>query len=88
MIRLRIKEVAEEHGIVSAADLARRTGLAFAKANELWKNQLTVDGKRSVGLLTLYRIAQALGVKVSELYVEDRLARRVATVGTVHNTTG
>ena len=88
MIRLRIKEVAEEHGVASAADLARRTGLAFAKANELWKNQLTVDGKRSVGLLTLYRIAQALGVKVAELYEEDRLARRVALDGTAHSTAG
>jgi transcriptional regulator with XRE-family HTH domain len=79
MIRLRIKEVAEEQGITSAAELARRTGLAFAKANELWKNQLTVDGKRSVGLLTLYRIAQALEVKVADLYVEeDRLALRLA----------
>jgi transcriptional regulator with XRE-family HTH domain len=79
MIRLRVKEVAEEHGITSAAELARRTGLAFAKANELWKNQLTVDGKRSVGLLTLYRIAQALEVKVADLYVEeDRLALRLA----------
>lgn len=78
MIRLRVKEVAEEKGITSAADLARKTGLAFAKANELWKNQLTTDGKRSVGLLTLYRIAQALEVKVSELYEEDWLALQAA----------
>jgi hypothetical protein len=71
MIRLKIKEVAEAQGVASAADLARRTGLAFAKANELWKNQLTIDNKRSVGLLTLYRVAQALGVKVADLYVEE-----------------
>lgn len=79
MIRLRIKEVAEAHGVASAADLARQTGVAFATANELWKNQLTIDGRRSVGLLTLYRVAQALGVKVSELYVEeDRRTLRLA----------
>jgi len=80
MIRLRIKEVAEEQGVTSGAELARRTGLAFAKANELWKNQLTTDCKRSVGLLTLYRIAQGLGVKVADLYIEeDRHTLRLAT---------
>jgi transcriptional regulator with XRE-family HTH domain len=75
MIRLRIREVAEEKGVTSAAELARRTGLAFATANSLWKDELTTDNKRSVGLLTLYRVAKALGVKVVDLYVEeDRLA--------------
>jgi transcriptional regulator with XRE-family HTH domain len=79
MIRLKIREVAEAQGVTSAAELARRTGLAFATANELWKNQLTVDGKRSVGLLTLYRVAQALDVKVAALYAEeDRRALRLA----------
>lgn len=74
MIRLRIREVAEAQDITSAAELARRTGIAFAKANELWKGQFTGNGegnKRSVGLMTLYRIAKALGVKTSDLYTED-----------------
>jgi transcriptional regulator with XRE-family HTH domain len=72
MVRLKIKEVAEGQGITSAAELARRTGLAFAKANELWKGELTTDGKRSVGVLTLHRVAKALGVKVADLIEEDR----------------
>jgi len=71
MIRLRIKEVAQAKGVTSAAELARRSGLAFATANSLWKDELTTDNKRSVGLVTLYRVAQALGVHVVDLYVEE-----------------
>lgn len=71
MIRLRVQEVARGKGITSAAELARRTGLAFSGANELWKGELTTDGKRSVGILTLHRVAQALGVRVADLIVEE-----------------
>ena len=71
MIRLRIREVAERLGVSSAADLARRTGVAFATANKLWKDDLGGEQDRGVGLLTLWRVAQALGVKVADLYVED-----------------
>lgn len=79
MIRLKIREVAEECGVSSAADLARRTGLAFATANRLWKNELGRDeGDRGVGLLILYRIAQSLGKKVGDLYEEDRRTLHLA----------
>lgn len=88
MIRLRVKEAAERQGVKSAADLARRTGVAFATANRLWKDELGSEQDRGIGLLTLWRVAQALGVKVAELYEEDRLARRVALDGTAHSTAG
>ncbi|MEI8165827.1 MAG: helix-turn-helix transcriptional regulator [Chloroflexales bacterium] len=74
MVELRVREIAERQGITSAAELARRTGLAFAKANELWKGELTTDGKRSVGVLVLHRVAKALGVKIADLLLEDRMA--------------
>ena len=88
MIRLRVKEVAEKQGVASAADLARRTGVAFATANRLWKNDLGGEQDRGVGLLTLWRVAQALGVKVADLYEEDWLTRRTALAGTVHSAAG
>lgn len=88
MIRLRIKEIAEQQGVTSAADLARRTGVAFATANRLWKNDLGGDKDRGIGLLTLWRVAQALGVKVADLYEEDRLARHTASAGTTHSMAG
>jgi transcriptional regulator with XRE-family HTH domain len=74
MIRLRVKEIAEQQGITSAAELARRSGLAFAKANDLWKGEITTDGKRSVGILVLHRVAKALGVKIVDLLEEERMA--------------
>ncbi len=88
MIRLRVKEEAEKQGVASAADLARRTGVAFATANRLWKNELGSEGDRGIGLLTLWRVAQALDVKVADLYEEDWLARRTALGGTAHSAAG
>jgi DNA-binding Xre family transcriptional regulator len=88
MIRLRVKQVAEKQGVASAADLARRTGVAFATANRLWKNELGSEGDRGIGLLTLWRVAQALDVKVADLYEEDWLARRTALAGTAHSAAG
>lgn len=78
MVRLKVREIAEEQGITSAAELARRSGLAFAKANELWKGEITTDGKRSVGVLVLHRVAKSLGVKIADLLEEDRATLHLA----------
>ena len=72
MVRLRIRELAEERGIVSAAALARRSGLAFAKANALWKGEVSTDGRRSVGILVLERVADSLGVQIADLLDEGQ----------------
>jgi transcriptional regulator with XRE-family HTH domain len=72
MVELRVKEVCDEKGITSAAELARISGLGFAKANELFQNKITGGsaGRHSVGILTLHRLAQALQVRLSDLYIE------------------
>jgi transcriptional regulator with XRE-family HTH domain len=80
MVRLKIREVAEQQGITSAAELARRSGIAFAKANDLWKGAVTTDGKRSVGILVLHRVAQALNVRIADLVEEEWATLRMATV--------
>jgi transcriptional regulator with XRE-family HTH domain len=81
MIRLRVKEVAEGLGIPDAAELARKTGIAYATAYRLWRGDIggTSRGDRSIGIVTLHRVAKALGVKTSDLYEEDGLARYAAT---------
>jgi len=73
MIRLRIKEVAEQHGIRDVTVLAARAGIAYATAYRLWKGDVggTERGERSIGIMTLYRVAKALGVHTSDLYAED-----------------
>lgn len=77
MIRLQVKEIAESLGIPDAAELSRKTGIAYATAYRLWRGDIggTSRGDRSIGIVTLYRVAQALGVKTSDLYVEDLRAR-------------
>jgi transcriptional regulator with XRE-family HTH domain len=72
MIRLRVREVAEQQGIRDVTDLAARSGIAYATAYRLWKGDIggTERGERSVGIMTLHRVAMALQVPMSELYEE------------------
>lgn len=79
MVRLRVREVAEAHGIVDATKLARKAGLAYATARKLWNGEVGGKDERSVGILTLHRVARALGVRMSELYDEDGRTLAVAT---------
>jgi transcriptional regulator with XRE-family HTH domain len=81
MIRLRVKEVAESVGVVDAAELSRRAGIAYDTAYRLWRGEVggARRGDRSIGIVTLYRVAKALGVHTGDLYIEeDRLARLLA----------
>jgi len=71
MVRLIVREVAEARGVKDATDLARRTGLAYGTAYRLWQGEVGGEGNRSVGILTLHRVAKALGVKAGDLYVEE-----------------
>jgi transcriptional regulator with XRE-family HTH domain len=88
MLRLKVKEVAESKGITDAAKLSRKTGIGYATAHRLMQGEITEDNLRSVGILTLYRVAQGLGVRIVDLLEEDRLARRAATAGTLHSVAG
>lgn len=80
MLRLKVKEVAESKGIADAAKLSRATGIGYATAHRLMQGEITEDNLRSVGILTLHRVAKGLGVKLSDLYSEDdRRALQLAT---------
>lgn len=90
MVKLRVKEVAENAGIPDAAELSRRTGVSIDTAYRLWRGDIggTARGERSIGVMTLHRVAKALGVKIQDLLEEDRLARRTALAGTTHSSAG
>ena len=62
--RLRIKELAQEKGF-SQSSLARATGLGFNTIKELYRNPY-----RHAWSDTLYRVADALGVKLDDLFEE------------------
>jgi transcriptional regulator with XRE-family HTH domain len=64
MIRLRIKEAAEEQGL-SMAKLARKADMDFKTVQRIFH-----DPYRDISLSTLGRIAQALGVPAISLIVE------------------
>jgi transcriptional regulator with XRE-family HTH domain len=62
---MRVREVAEAHGIKNASQLSRRTGIAQTPAYNLWDGTAT-----NPHILTLVLIARALGVPVTDLYEE------------------
>jgi len=75
MIRVRVREAAQAQDL-DIAKLARRADLSYATVYKVWHEQLTDKG---VGLLTLYKIARALGVRVVDLIEEtDRRTRQLA----------
>jgi transcriptional regulator with XRE-family HTH domain len=69
VLKLKVREVAEAQGLTSPVDLASRTKIAYATAYRLWQGDAGTDG-RGVGVLVLYKVARALGVKLWDL-VED-----------------
>lgn len=70
MLKLRVREIAEAQGVNDPVALAGKTGIAYATAYRLWQGKLGSDD-RGVGVLLLYRVARALGVRFSELVVEE-----------------
>ena len=65
MVRLRVRELAEERGW-NAAKLARRADLSNNAVYGIWNGETT-----DPGLQTLAAIAGALGVKIRDLIDEN-----------------
>ena len=67
MLRLRIKEIAEKHGL-NRNQLQLRSGVTLPLLTRYWNNNT-----ESVTLEALVKIARALGVKATDLLedVED-----------------
>lgn len=69
MVRLRVREVAEEKDFRTPGALARESKVSYATIHRLWNEpEEAVDG---VSLGVLRRIARALGVRVSDLMREE-----------------
>ena len=61
-VKLKIKEVAESKGF-SQTMLSRKAELQYPTVHGLWTNP-----ERDASIHTLVKVAQALGVRVEELY--------------------
>ena len=70
MLKLNVREISEAQGINDPVALAAKTKVAYATAYRLWQGNLGSDD-RGVGVLMLYRVSRALGVKLSDLVVES-----------------
>lgn len=64
MLRLRVKEVATRKG-VSMGKLSRLSDISFNTIKRLWQHP-----EEGANIVTLYKIARALDVPLSELYEE------------------
>lgn len=69
MLKLKVREAAEQQGINDPVALAAKTGIAYATAYRLWQGHIGSED-RGVGVFVLYKVARALGVKLWDL-VED-----------------
>lgn len=65
MIRIRVREIAEQKGI-SRTKLSRLSDTNYKTIDLIWNNPY-----KDVGTLTLERIAKALGVRVTDLIEEE-----------------
>ena len=65
MVRLLIKDLAEQKGI-SQSRLQREAGVTMPMLRRYWQNDTD-----SVHLVSMVKIARALGVRVSDLFAED-----------------
>ncbi len=70
MTRVRIREIAEARGL-DVAKLSRRADLAYRTVWQLWN-----DPDRDVSIKTLGKIADALGVPVTDLIEEEAEATK------------
>lgn len=65
MTRVHIREIAEAKGL-DVAKLSRRADLAYRTVWQLWNNP-----DRDVSIKTLGKLAEAMGVRVTDLIEDD-----------------
>ncbi len=65
MVKLLIKELAESKNI-NRSQLQIKAGVTLSMLNRYWNNDTD-----SVHLISMEKIAHALGVRVSDLFAED-----------------
>jgi DNA-binding Xre family transcriptional regulator len=65
MVRLRIRELAEQRGL-NITELSRQARIGYSTAHALWH-----DKPENLNRTVLSKIARVLGVQVRELFAED-----------------
>jgi transcriptional regulator with XRE-family HTH domain len=65
MVRLRVREIAEQQGL-NITELSRRAVIGYSTAHALWH-----DKPENLNRTVLSKVAKSLGVSVRELFAED-----------------
>jgi DNA-binding Xre family transcriptional regulator len=65
MVRLRIRELAEQQGL-NITELSRQARIGYSTAHALWH-----DKPENLNRTVLSKIARVLGVQVRDLFAED-----------------
>ncbi len=68
MFRLAVRKVAEAHGFMTPGHLARESRVSYSTVYKLWHEPEKAQNGLTLGVLG--RIAQTLGVKLTELLEE------------------
>lgn len=70
MARFTIKQLAQQRNIHNAMELSRATGIAYSLAREIWRESEDIN----IETRTLKRIADAWGVRIVDLFEDDKPA--------------
>ncbi len=70
MVRLRLKEIAEERGL-NISQIQRQAGLDMGMVRRYWYNEGRKGPLTEVNLIALAKLAQALGVRPEELIASE-----------------
>jgi transcriptional regulator with XRE-family HTH domain len=73
-IKTRVRELAEKKGL-DPAKLARRSDLGYATVVGIW-----FDQTKNPGVITLQKIANALGVDLKDLIIEEEETQVLAAI--------
>jgi DNA-binding Xre family transcriptional regulator len=65
MVRLRVREIAEQQGL-NITELSRRARIGYSTAHALWH-----DKPENLNRTVLGKVAQVLGVQVRDLFAVD-----------------
>ena len=63
MVRLKVREIAEQRGITNPFALSRATGINYANTYKLWHSE-----QRMISMETINRLCIALKVKPGQLF--------------------
>jgi DNA-binding Xre family transcriptional regulator len=77
--RFRVAEIAEEQGL-NIHQLSQMARVSYSSVHKIWNNEA-----KDVTVSTLSKLAEALGVNVTDLFITDEVVRETQERQSVNN---